>query len=252
MEKLSRISRYLTDRVLSLVAPRCCLACNGWLTDKEMVLCFDCLQNLNFYSPEYYDAFSEFKPSKKVPVSPQWEHCFPLLTYSPETPEARFVINIKGHSSLDQRLTAGIMLGRRISLYYRLNGKPMDIDFIIPAPIIREREKRRGYSQTYDVAKGIGAELGIDVRNDIISNEGTEYHIREFLMHGSDRDKLRKNKYVVNSNAEELVGKHILIFDDQITSGSTIYKLCDLIQRATKGNVRFSIASLSLSSSCMK
>lgn len=252
MERLSRISRYIYDRVLTLVAPRLCLACNDWLSDKEIILCFDCLQNLKFFTPEYYDAFSEFKPSKKVPISPIWEHCFPLVTYKSGTPESNFIINVKNHATLDQRLASGIMLGKRINLYYKLNDKPIDIDFIIPAPIIKEREQKRGYSQTHDIAQGLGSELGIEVKKDMVTNEGKEYKLREFIIKGSDKDKLRTNKYVLHASPEELIGKHILIFDDQITSGNTIANICELIIKATKGNVKFSIASLSLSPSCMK
>lgn len=252
MAEFATIYNRIKEAFLLLFAPESCFCCGEWLGKKEMLLCLDCLHKLKFFTIEHYDCFFEFKPTKSVPVSPEWEHCFPLLRYESGSPESNFIVNIKDHSTLEERLTAGIMLGKRIKLYYKQKNKEIDLDFIIPAPIIKEREAKRGYSQTHDIALGIASELGIEVKSNYILNEGKEFKIRELLSLSTERDKIRTNKYTLHANPEELMGKHILIFDDQITTGGTIYKLYNLIDKATRGNVRISIASLGLNPKCMK
>ena len=93
-------------------------------------------------------------------------------------------------------------------------------DIIIPVPIHKQREKQRGYNQSYLIAK----ELQKNIKEITINNNAI-VKIKN-IKPQSELSKLQREKNVKDAykvkNIEKIIGKKILILDDIFTTGSTV------------------------------
>jgi competence protein ComFC len=114
-----------------------------------------------------------------------------------------------------------------------------DIDFIVPVPLHKKRERQRGFNQSLIIADIVGAKLGIPVisKNLIrLTNNIPQHESR-----GTDRyDNVKDNFKIINpyvfSNAK------ILLIDDVITTCSTMKCCCESFNNIN--NVKIYVACL--------
>lgn len=113
------------------------------------------------------------------------------------------------------------------------------IDFITPVPLHWKRKMKRGYNQSYYIARGISKATGLPVVNGIIKrimNNSTQ------TRKGIDDRKTNVEGIFKLVKPELAHGKHILLVDDVITTGSTIISCGKELAKA--GDVKFSVISL--------
>jgi ComF family protein len=111
------------------------------------------------------------------------------------------------------------MLGRKIGVLLKDQPDFRGVDLIVPIPLHKKKEIKRGYNQAQKLAEGISEITGIAVDNESI--------IRN--VYGDSQTKM-KGKFGRWENVEEvfevtkpnrLMGRNILIVDDIITTGAT-------------------------------
>lgn len=114
-----------------------------------------------------------------------------------------------------------------------------DIDIIAPVPLARNRQRERGYNQSMEIARGIAAVTGLPIAKRAVKRDS-------FRESQTTKDRRQRQANVENvfhlRNAEVFRGKHVLLVDDVITTGSTMTSLAEEIMKA--GDVRFSIVSI--------
>ncbi|MCU0409982.1 MAG: ComF family protein, partial [Bacteroidales bacterium] len=137
------------------------------------------------------------------------------------------------------RKEAGTMLG---DLYGRIlsdSGFMEGIDIIVPVPLHPARQRERGYNQSDCIASGISAATRLPVRNDIIKRverRGSQ------TQHGRyDRWENVKGLFIV-SKPEAIAGKHLLVVDDVVTTGSTMEACVNVLHETA--DVKVSIVAL--------
>lgn len=91
-------------------------------------------------------------------------------------------------------------------------------DALVPVPLHKSREYKRGYNQSYEIAKVIGEQLKIPVRNDILLRVKKTVPQKELDENGRQNNlkkafKLRQNDVKLDT---------IIIIDDIYTTGSTV------------------------------
>lgn len=168
--------------------------------------------------------------------------------YKPDAPYSRLILDFKYHGLR--------YLARDLGMLMWQENDPRDFfsdgaDFLVPVPIHRRRMGQRGYNQSVYLAKGFERMLSIPVRNDGIcrvrntpSQTGLSHEVRRENLHGAFRwDK---------AQAETLRGRHIVLVDDVITTGTTIAAcveaLCEALGDAPeKEPVRLSVLCLGFS-----
>jgi predicted amidophosphoribosyltransferase len=89
------------------------------------------------------------------------------------------------------------------------------LDLILPTPPSRQR----AYQPVLEVAQGLGARLGIQVRDDCIVKVQVTPELKNVYDYDK-RLKLLENAYDVDTVA--LKGKNVLLFDDLYRSGATL------------------------------
>ena len=115
------------------------------------------------------------------------------------------------------------------------------IDCIIPVPLTWRKHIKRGYNQTHYIAKGISDETGIPVMTNVVRK--MKDTVSQTNLGRTDRMKNVENVFEL-IRPELVRGKHVLLVDDVLTTGSTLCSLANTIMQA--GDVRFSILTLSL------
>jgi len=113
----------------------------------------------------------------------------------------------------------GAFLGNMYGIQLVQNEQWKTIDMIIPIPLHKKKEKKRGYNQSEWIAKGLSAGMQIPYNTKLlIRTEFTE-------------TQTKKNRFSRWKNVEEvfqltdievLRNKHVLICDDVLTTGATL------------------------------
>ncbi len=131
------------------------------------------------------------------------------------------------------------MLGELYGSILADSGFTDDIDLIVPVPLDHMRQRKRGYNQSECIAAGISAASRLPVRSDILFRVGRS---------GSQTKRGRYERWenveglFVVRKSEAITGKHILVVDDVITTGSTMEACVNALK--TAGNVRVSVVAL--------
>lgn len=131
------------------------------------------------------------------------------------------------------------MLGQMYGYTLAGSGFMDDIDIIVPVPLSSGRQRERGYNQSALIAEGLSASTRVPFRNDIL------------IRTGRSESQTRRGRYERWENVEGLFavrdpsairGKHILIADDVITTGSTMEACVDAVSQT--GDIKVSVVAL--------
>ena len=125
------------------------------------------------------------------------------------------------------RRVYGEVYGREMAKMFRKIIRLWEIDVIVPVPLHRKKQKKRGYNQAEILAKEIGFRVGIPVDTTLIKRKKNTVPQKEFTR--KERKKNLKNAFEVTGKVE---GKRVLIIDDIYTTGSTIDSISILLKKA--------------------
>ncbi len=201
----------LTDDFLQFFFPDLCVACGQILNKQEKVLCTQCL----FHIPR-----TEFHKDFENPVSQLFwgrvkiEYAGSFFYFNKGSSYQSLIHKLKYKGRRD----IGIELGKIFGAELRKSVFTM-ADMIIPVPLHPEKIKIRGYNQSEMIAKGLSLSLNLPVNTSaLLRSESTETQTRKSRF---ERFRNMEKKFIVRSTAD-LEGKHIILADDVVTTGSTL------------------------------
>ena len=134
-------------------------------------------------------------------------------------------------------------LGRWLGAEMKSSGLYDDIDLVVPVPLHWRKRLVRGYNQSEYLAEGIAAALGVAV--DRRSVRRSRYTASQALKPHRERAGNVEGAFAVR-HPERLAGKHVLLVDDVMTTGSTLASCAQAIVQAVP-DCRISIAVLAVS-----
>ena len=192
---------------VELFYPRLCVGCGRKLFHDERFLCVECLSSL------------------------------PLMMYEKESAPQKMIHEIKDHGAKELAKSMGSMLGRELR-----NGRFASVDMIVPVPLHPKRLKWRGYNQSEWIAMGLSRELGVPVRTDLV--ERVVETSTQTTKNAEERWSNVKGIFSLKQTVQprDLEGRHLLIVDDVITTGSTLMACAAAFSHVD--NVKISAASL--------
>lgn len=210
-------------RLLDLIAPRQCCACDGRLGETERTVCLNCLLSLprTHHAEHPYDNPMAQLFWGLVPV----ERAAAWFFYQPSSPHSPMIHHLKYH----QHREIGHFIGRIAAEEMSPSGFFDDIDLLIPVPLTKRRQRQRGYNQSNVIAGGISEVTGIPVAGDAVRRTRFE--------ESQTRKKAVERKENVSDvfklvRAEAIGHRHVMVIDDIITTGSTIISLGQELQKA--------------------
>lgn len=222
--------RYLN--VIEFFFPTLCVTCENRLVTQEKFLCIDCWHDLpvtNFHLNNENKVAQLFWGRVKI------ENATAFFAYNKGSNYQNLIhfIKYKGMKEL------GFETGKRFGISLLESSVFCAVDVVVPVPLHPKKQKLRGYNQSEWVARGISEAMNKPVlSNNLIRN-----------LHTSTQT--RKNRYERWENVEDIFevtqpdefeGKHVLLIDDVVTTGSTLESCAYQILQIE--NVKVSIATL--------
>jgi len=182
------------------------------LLQQERFFCLHCLHNL----PETrYHEFDDSPLTKLFLGRVQVENVGAFLFYK----KGNQVQKILHHLKYNGGKEIGSFLGNMYGIQLIQNEKWKNIDMIIPIPLHKKKEKKRGYNQSEWIAKGLSKGMKIPYNTTIlIRTEFTETQTRKSRFHRWEN--VKEVFQIVDTDA--LANKHILLCDDVLTTGATL------------------------------
>lgn len=204
--------KQILNDLLCLFYPRLCLLCKTPLIKGEEQICLSCLSGL---------PLTRFGQTTDNPVAQLFIGKIPFtdasafLYFEKEGHVQTLIHTLKYKDNKE----LGYQLGRMAALEYQKAGQFASADLLLPVPLHPRRLRQRGYNQAEWIARGISSvwHLPIDttsVRR--IKQTETQTHKQVY-----ERWENVQNTFEL-TDAEKLQGKHVLLIDDVITTGSTI------------------------------
>ena len=202
----------LWDDFISLLFPRLCYACGNQLMRNENLICTECFVVI----PRTNYHFIEDNPVAQL----FWGRCLiekaAAFSYYNKGSRIRKLIHNMKYNGIRE---IGYDLGRLYGLSLKTSGFINDIDIIIPVPLHPVKKRIRGFNQSETISMGIAdtTHLPVDLKS-----------LARVLVSATQTKRSRYERWtnvegifrVIDSKS--IMGKHILLVDDVITTGSTI------------------------------
>ncbi len=202
----------LLSDLLHLIYPHNCEGCGSDTLNQDSFLCTKCLYQLPHTGfIENADNPLERKLYGRLKV----QHAGAGFYFSKDGLLQHLIAQLKYKNNKAMGLYLGKLLG-----YQLMDCKRFDtVELLIPLPLNRKKENKRGYNQSELICQGIASVWERPIVTDAISrviNTATQTKKNR-----SDRWENVDGVFAV-TNAEKLIGKHIALIDDIITTGASI------------------------------
>jgi len=223
----------LTDDFLQFFFPDLCLACGQILNKQEKVLCTQCL----FHIPRTdFHKYSENPVSQLFWGRVKIENAGSFFYFNKGSAYQSLIHKLKYNGRSD----IGIEMGKIFGAELRKSAFAT-ADLIIPVPLHPKKLKIRGYNQSEMIAMGLSLSLNLPVNtNSLLRVESTDTQTRKSRF---ERFRNVEGKFQIR-NTTNLEGKHIILADDVVTTGSTL-ESCAVAVLEIKG-VKVSILTLAV------
>lgn len=201
---------YLQDFV-QLFYPKLCVNCGDHLGDGEDMICFDCLSKLA-YTHLHEIPGNTFE--QRFYGRGRIEMATTYLFFEKGNISQGILHNIKYRGLYRLAEIMGNHFGAELK-----GGRWEDIDVLIPVPLHPKKLQIRGYNQAEWIAKGIGQTLDKPVITDILFR--TTANETQTKKTAEERQENVKGIFTAH-NLDKIIGKHIAIVDDVLTTGATL------------------------------
>lgn len=219
---------------LRLVFPERCAVCGRRLCAAEHCVCVPCYQALPFtrLHGERGNVVERIFWGK-LPIV----RANAYIHYYAGADSRRLFWSLKYYS----RPQVGRYMGRAMAADLADSDFFDGMDLILPLPLSRRREKRRGYNQSTELARGVSEITGLPVDTSSVArtvDNPTQTHLT-----GQERQANVAGIFRL-LRPEALRGRHVLLVDDVLTTGASLISCGQTI--AAAGGVRLSVLTLAL------
>jgi len=218
------LARGISEDFKQLLSPPLCLGCDGDLAPDDPIFCPACLDRLRANCP----GFGPLCPScgRQNFSGENCRFCgaapplrlFYWGRYDGELVEYITAFKFRGVLELGIRLTeeAVTRLSRPLS--------DNRYDFVIPVPLYKSRQRKREYNQSGIIAKKIAEILKIEyVSDSVFRVRSTKQQAK--IKNDEKRWKNVQDAFSLSEMGFDCAGKRVLIVDDIVTTGATIYEV---------------------------
>ncbi len=198
--------------VMDIFFPNVCTVCCNSLTKSESVICLEC----QFHLPNTgFHLIAENQVAKAFWGKANVFSATAMYFFDKGEKVQKLLHGLKYKGQKE----TGIKLGKLFGAELLNTDFIKTVDCIIPVPLHAKKIRLRGYNQSEVIAQGMSQILNIPVVSDLLKRQiATATQTRKSRF---ERWENVDNVFVLNE-AESFTGKHVLLLDDVITTGSTI------------------------------
>lgn len=226
--------RRILERILNLVYPNLCEVCGCRLAPGEVAMCLKCDYELP-RTKAHLSSFSQVH--ERLAGGAPIERGAGWFFYYRGSPYVAMIHRGKynGHPELLRRLS------RKFAAELVPENFFDGVDCVLPVPLHPLKLMMRGYNQTEYIARGIRDVAGLEIRHNL---KATKFRKTQTRRGAFARWLNSQGDYAV-SKPSELEGKHVLVIDDVMTTGSTLLTCCNAIH-AVAPTAKISVLTLAL------
>lgn len=223
--------KWLAD-LASMIYPRVCCGCGHTLFKHEELICNLChvsLPKTNYHLMAGNPVQKIFYGRADVPEAASF------LFFE----KGNRVRNMLHALKYKNKPAVGHLLGRWYGEELKQQGVFSNCEVIIPVPLHKKRQAKRGYNQSEYIAQGMAEVLGLPVITGVLIKK----HFTETQTFKSREERWQNTMNSFEIGLPDLVkGKNILLVDDVITTGATTEACIYQLHKASERPV--SVASL--------
>jgi ComF family protein len=200
------------EDLLYLFFPHLCLACEWNAPPYDEHICTSCQATLPEASHYLWkdNPFTE-KFWGRVPI----ESGAALYLFTKESRVQHLIHNLKYKG----KKQVGVILGKKFGYSLKQSPHFAGVELIVPVPLHFKKERARGYNQSEMFAIGLSESMGIPyLKNGLERKIHSESQTKKSRV---ERIENVQEVFIVK-NAKAMQGKHVLIVDDVLTTGSTL------------------------------
>lgn len=193
---------------VSIIYPNFCAGCSVDLKSNEEHLCLTCLNELPYMSNNQIDMD---KLDQLFWGRHEVQKIFSLFNYQKGNQVQQLLHLIKYQKRTQLANYLGMQLGQTI--------KDCQLDFIIPIPLHKKKQKIRGFNQSTVISKGVSKIVNVPVNENLVKrivHNPTQTSVGKYERWSNVRDIFSIHK------PQKLIDKHVLLVDDVLTTGATI------------------------------
>lgn len=227
----------MLKHLLNLFFPRICAGCTTILLTNETVICTSCRHDIpltNHHLMIENEAYKKFYG--RIPV----EHASAFLYFHKKGIVQELIHNLKykGHEEI------GTLLGHWYAEDLKVVLAVHKPDVIIPVPLHRTKYKERGYNQVSTFGLALSKELDISYNKNLLVR--TVYSKTQSKKNLLGRAEGIETLFDVKFTEQDH-GKHFLLIDDVITTGSTLEACSRALLKIP--NVKISVVCMAMAQS---
>ncbi len=225
----------LLNAVFSLFFPDLCQSCSRPLVKGEFFICLHCfcqLPQTNYHLRPSNPAEELFRGKfdyEKISA-------FLLFEKGGKTQQIVHQIKYKNNKAF------GFWCGQLMAEEMMPSGFFSGIDIIVPVPLHKKKQKKRGFNQAEAISRGIANKCNIQV--DISNLQKSKGNTTQTKKSRIERWLNSRELFQIN-NKEIFSGKHILLIDDVVTTGSTLEACAQCIKSCK--DLKISILTFAMS-----
>jgi ComF family protein len=218
------------NSLLDLIFPKLCVCCGGVLMEGEHNICLTCLYTLPRVVDKDYTnnkVMDLFLGRVRLEKATAWLH------FEKESKVQNILHHIKYKDKNKFAQQIGEVMASEMKDFFA------DIDAIVPVPLHPKKERMRGYNQSVEIAKGVQGVVGLPMFSQLLER----IRFSETQTHKNKEERWQNTQGLFSLEVNEgFEGKHILLIDDVLTTGSTAIACLKCLEQIS--NVRLSFLSL--------
>ncbi|WP_324359033.1 ComF family protein [Acetivibrio sp.] len=205
----------MINRIINLIFPPKCIFCGTILnTDTKIEICKECYEQISF--------------KEEASINPQgkynyYDSVICVCDYSGIVKEA--IRRYKFYNKPSYYRTFARLLAQKIKELTQWQ----KFDMIVSVPLHPNRERNRGYNQSYLIARQLSRELGIKNESRLLVR--VKNTNSQSLLKRDDRLINIKDAFKI-TNASKIEGKTMFLVDDILTTGSTLNECSRVLKEA--------------------
>jgi len=216
------------QKILDILFPWKCLVCYNY-TNKNWPICDECWNKI--HKEKHF-----FCPTCNTPIDQNFEYCHQnnILGYShvlnfsdKEIKQLVYYFKYQGITTLKERLAKFMLIP--LLEYKQIFLKEKWI--LIPIPLHKLKERKRGFNQTNLLAKEIIKYFPLELNNKILirtKNNPPQAQLK------TRQQRFKNSENIFDINKEQLIkikNKNIILLDDVYTTGATLNSAANLLKQ---------------------
>lgn len=223
----------LMDNMIDVIYPSniYCIRCNNLINiTRPYALCDDCVVSMNWANERtcnkcgkilrsgyYFDLCTDCSE-----INHRFERGFACVEYG--RAERQLVHDFKYKDKP--------YLGRKMAeiMFDRIEQENLAIDLLVPVPMNKKKERKRGYNQAGILAQALAGHMKLPCIKCLVRVADTE---AMSSLGAEDRKENIKGAFSLQKGFDSFIkGKTVLLIDDIFTTGSTVDACSDVLSEA--------------------